>query len=153
MFDEDWESNLQKLHEQLKTETYQPRAVRRKWVPKPGTTEKRPLGIPTVRDRVVQGATRAVLEPIFERDFAEQSYGFRPGRVCKDALRRVDELMKAGYNHVVDADLKSYFDTIPNRQLLERMRRKVADGRVLAPKQAWVLDLLGRDRGPTRWAV
>ena len=138
MFDEDWESNLQKLHEQLKTETYQPRSVRRKWVPKPGTTEKRPLGIPTVRDRVVQGATRAVLKPIFERDFAEQSYGFRPGRVCKDALRRVDELMKAGYNHVVDADLKSYFDTIPHRQLLERMRRKVADGRVLALVEAYL---------------
>ena len=92
----------------------------------------RPLGIPTVRDRVVQGAVRHGLEPIFERDFAAQSYGFRPGRGCKDALARVDQLRKAGYRYVVDADLKSYFDTIPHDRLLEQLRRKVADGRVLA---------------------
>ena len=87
--------------------------MRRHWIPKLGSKEKRPLGIPTVRDRVVQTALRAVLEPIFERDFAAQSYGFRPDRGCKDALRRVDALLKQGYRWVVDADLKSYFDTIP----------------------------------------
>ena len=101
------------------------------WIPKPGSTEKRPLGIPTVRDRVVQAALRMVLEPIFERDFAEQSYGFRPNRGCKDALRRVDDLLKQGYTWIVDADLKSYFDTIPHDRLKERVEEKVSDGRVL----------------------
>ena len=90
------------------------------------------MGIPTVRDRVVQGALRNVLEPIFERDFAEHSYGFRPGRGCKDALRRVDALLKAGYTYVVDADLKSYFDTIPHDRLMELVGRKVSDGKILS---------------------
>jgi RNA-directed DNA polymerase len=84
-----------------------------------------------VRDRVVQASIVNVIEPIFERDFAEHSYGFRPGRGCKDALRRVDELLKAGYVHVVDADLKGYFDSIPHDQLMERLKAKIADGSVL----------------------
>jgi RNA-directed DNA polymerase len=88
-----------------------PQAIRQHYTPKPRTKEKRPLGIPTVRDRVVQTALRMVIEPIFEQKFAEQSYGFRPERGCKDALRRVDELLKSGYCYIVDADLKSYFET------------------------------------------
>ena len=92
----------------------------------------RPLGIPTVRDRVVQTALRMVMEPIFERDFAPHSYGFRPGRGCKDALRRVQELLNTGYVHIVDADLKSYFDTIPKDRLLALIGRKVSDGRIMA---------------------
>jgi RNA-directed DNA polymerase len=87
---------------------------------------------------VAQAALRTVLEPIFERDFAEQSYGFRPGRGCQDALARVDELLKAGYTYVVDADLKSYFDTIPHDKLMDRLRQKVADGRVLALIEAFL---------------
>jgi RNA-directed DNA polymerase len=90
------------------------------------------LAVPTVRDRVVQTALRNVLEPFFERRFAEHSYGFRPGKGCKDALRRVDELLKGGYNYVVDADLKSYFDTIPHGRLMDLIREKIADGRVLS---------------------
>jgi RNA-directed DNA polymerase len=130
--------NLNALHQSLQADMYVPQAVRRVWIPKPGTKDKRPLGIPTVRDRVVQAALRNVIEPIFERDFAEQSYGFRPGRGCQDALARVDELLKAGYTYVVDADLKSYFDTIPHDKLLELVARKVADRRVLALIEAYL---------------
>ena len=130
MFEQHLEANLGRLAEELKARTYRPRAVRRQWIDKSGSKEKRPLGIPTVRDRVVQAAMCNVLEPIFERDFAQQSYGFRPGRGCKDALRRVVELLRAGYTYVVDADLKSYFDTIPHTALLEEVKSKIADGGV-----------------------
>ena len=99
-----------------------PQAIRRVFIPKPGSNEQRPLGIPTVQDRVIQAAVRHVVEPIFEKEFAERSYGFRPGKGCKDALRRVDELLKQGYHYVVDADLKSYFDTIPHDKLMSRLR-------------------------------
>ena len=138
MFEQHLEQNLEKLSQSLKDGSYRPQAIRRVWIPKPGSKEERPLGIPTVRDRVVQAALRHVLEPIFERGFAEQSYGFRPNRGCKEALRRVDQLLKAGYTWVVDADLKSYFDTIPHDQLLEQVREKVSDGRVLELLKAYL---------------
>jgi RNA-directed DNA polymerase len=124
--------SLWEVSDQLRHGTYQPQSIRRVHIPKPGTTETRPLGIPTVRDRMVQAAVVNVIEPIFERDFAEHSYGFRPGRGCKDALRRVDQLLKAGYVYVVDADLKGYFDSIPHDRLLIRLQEKVADGPVLS---------------------
>src|SRR5450432_675012 len=123
---------LWEISDQLKHGTYQPQSIRRVHIPKPGTNETRPLGIPTVRDRMVQAAVVNVIEPIFERDFAEHSYGFRPGRGCKDALRRVDQLLKEGYTYIVDADLKSYFDTIPHDRLLSLVGQKVSDGRVLS---------------------
>ena len=125
------DQTIAKLEQELRSTQYQPQAVKRVWIPKPGSKEKRPLGVPTLRDRTVQGALLHVIEPIFERDFAPQSYGFRPGKGCKAALRRVDELLKSGYHWVVDADLKSYFDTIPQEKLMERIREKIADGRVL----------------------
>ena len=131
MYEQRLAEQTEYLSRTLKDGSYQPAAIRREWIPKPGSREKRPLGIPTVRDRVVQKAILATIEPIFERDFAEQSYGFRPGRGCKGALRRVDQLLKEGRKWVVDADLKSYFDSIPHEQLLKRIEEKVADGRVL----------------------
>lgn len=120
------------ISDQLRQGTYQPQPIRRVPIPKPGTDETRPLGIPTVGDRTVQAAVVNVIEPIFERDFAEHSYGFRPGRGCKDALRRVEELLRGGYVHVVDADLKGYFDSIPHGRLMTRLKDKIADGSVLA---------------------
>jgi len=122
---------LDKLEKELKEESYQPQPVRRHWIPKAGSQEKRPLGIPAVRDRIVQGAVRHVIEPIFEKEFAEHSYGFRPGRGCKDALRRVDQLLKGGQTWVVDVDLKSYFDTIPHERLMGKVRELISDGRLL----------------------
>jgi len=130
--------NLERLAVQLQDDTYRPQEVRRVHIPKSGMTETRPLGIPTVRDRVVQGALRHVLEPIFERQFAEHSYGFRPGRGCKDALRRVDKLLKQSYRYVVDVDLKSYFDTIPHDKLLDEVRKHVGDSRVMALIEAFL---------------
>jgi RNA-directed DNA polymerase len=132
---EDFEKRLPdliwELTDALKAGQFTPQAIRRVQIPKPGSTETRPLGIPTVRDRIVQAAIVNVIEPIFERDFAEHSYGFRPGRGCKDALRRVDQLLKAGFVHVVDADLKGYFDSIPHDRLMTRLGSKIADGPVL----------------------
>jgi RNA-directed DNA polymerase len=132
------DANLAQLERQLRDGTYRPQAIRRAWVDKPGRAEKRPLGIPTVRDRVVQTALRLVLEPIFEREFADHSYGFRPGRGCRDALRRVDGLLGQGYGYVVDADLKSYFDTIPHDALMALVKQRVSDGRILGLIEAFL---------------
>jgi RNA-directed DNA polymerase len=137
-FERNLEANLAKLSQALADGSYRPQAVRRHGINKLGSKEQRPLGIPTVRDRVVQTALRAVLEPIFERDFAAQSYGFRPKRGGKDALRRVDTLLKQGYTWVVDADLKSYFDTLPRPELRARVQAKVSDGRVLKLREAFL---------------
>lgn len=131
-FEERLPENIKAIEAQISRRSYEPHPIRRVNIPKPGTNETRPLGIPTVRDRVVQAAIVNVIEPIFERDFAEHSYGFRPGRGCKDALRRLDELLQAGYTHVVDADLKGYFDTIPHDRLMNRLSEKIVDGSLLA---------------------
>jgi RNA-directed DNA polymerase len=138
MYERDLDRNLATLAMQLRKGTYRPQSIRRTWIDKPGSREQRPLGIPTVRDRVVQTAARLVLEPIFERTFAAQSYGFRPRRGCKDALRRVDQLLLAGYTWVVDADLRHYFDTIPHAALMRGVAEQVADGRVLALLDAFL---------------
>jgi RNA-directed DNA polymerase len=119
------------LQAQIQSGQYQPQPVQRVWIPKLGSKELRPLGVPGVENRVVEMALRNVIEPIFERDFAEHSYGFRPGRGAKDALRRVVELLKQGKGWVVDADLKGYFDSIPQDKLLAAVAERIADGAVL----------------------
>lgn len=122
---------LERLQEQLRNGSYEPQSVRRARIAKSDGSE-RALGIPTVRDRVVQTALRNVLEPIYEVKFAEQSYGFRPKRGAKDALRRVDQLLQEGYRHIVDADIEKCFDSIDKSLLLSRIKEEVADGKVLS---------------------
>jgi RNA-directed DNA polymerase len=137
-FAKDSQERLLAVSEQIKRGAYQPQPVKRVWIPKPGSAEKRPLGIPTVRDRVVQTALRMVIEPIFEHAFAEESFGFRPGRSCQDALRRVDGLLQSGHTHVVDIDIRGYFDAIPHGRLMAKVSEHVADGRVLALIEAFL---------------
>jgi len=122
---------LPPLQAKIQSGQYQPKPVQRVWIPKLGSKEMRPLGVPEVENRVVEMALRNVLEPIFEHDFAEHSYGFRPGRGAKDALRRVDQLLKQGKVWVVDADLKGYFDSIPQDKLIAALAERIADGAVL----------------------
>lgn len=119
------------LQDKLRKGEYQPQPVQRVWIPKLGSKEMRPLGIPPVENRVVEMAVRQVIEPIFEHSFAEQSYGFRPGRGAKDALRRVQQLLEAGQVWVVDADVKGYFDNIPQDKLLAAVAQHISDGAVL----------------------
>ncbi|MBL0197650.1 MAG: group II intron reverse transcriptase/maturase [Myxococcales bacterium] len=130
-FERDRDKHLKALCEALRNGSYRPAAIRRRYIPKVGGAELRPLGIPTVRDRVVQTALRAGIEPIFEREFADQSYGFRPRRNAHQAIDRVERLLNAGLKWVVDVDLKSYFDTVSHPRLMALVRRRIADGRVL----------------------
>ena len=131
------EMYLKELSVALERGTYRAMAVRRVEISK-GGGKHRPLGIPVVKDRIVQTALKFVLEPIFEREFLGMSYGFRPGRGCKDALREVEGWLKEGYTFVVDADLRSYFDTIPHARLMERVKEHVSDGRVIELIEAFL---------------
>ena len=150
MFARHAERYLAELAEQVKEGRYRPQPVKRVEIPK-GPKQTRPLGIPAVKDRIVQTAVKLVIEPIFEAQFVDSSYGFRPRRSAKDALREVDALLKAGYTHVVDADLARYFDTIPHPQLQARVRERISDGRLLALIDSWLSqDIMA---GLERWTA
>jgi len=130
---------LRELRDELKNETYRAQPVKRVWIEKPGSADKRPLGVPIVKDRVCQTAVKLVIEPIFETNFLDCSHGFRPGRKPHDAIREIERAITfEGYREVIDADLKGYFDSIPQDLLMELVQRRISDRRVLRLIRAWL---------------
>jgi len=130
-FNGDLEGNLKRLQEQLKARTFEPKPVKRVYIPKPNSEKKRPLGLPTLLDRIVQEALRLILEPIWEADFSIHSYGFRPNRSTYDAMTYIGNRLTGNggalYQWVIEGDIASYFDTIPQRRLMKAVKKRVAD--------------------------
>jgi group II intron reverse transcriptase/maturase len=138
---------LEELAKELQGKTYRPQAVRRVWIPKPGTDKQRPLGVPCIKDRVIQMAAVLVLEPIFEVDLPEEQYGYRRGRSAHDAIRTIHGLLNRGHREVVDCDLSGYFDSIPHAELMKSVARRVCDGTMLALIKAWLQTAVEEDDG------
>jgi len=138
---------LGELAQRLRTKVYEPRAVKRVWIPKPNSEKKRPLGIPTITDRVVQTAVLLVLDPIFEADLAPEQYAYRPGRGALDAVQTIHRLLNTGHTRVVDGDLSGYFDSIPHAELMRCVARRIVDRHILRLIKAWLVAPVEEDDG------
>jgi group II intron reverse transcriptase/maturase len=141
---------LGELADRLRTKTYEPDAVKRVWIPKPNSSKLRPLGVPTIIDRVVETAVLLVLEPIFGADLAPEQYAYRPDRGAHDAIRAVHSLLNTGHTQVIDADLSGYFDSIPHAELLQCVARRIVDRHILRLIKAWLVAPVDEDDGKGR---
>jgi len=141
---------LGELADRLRTKTYEPAAVKRVWIPKPNSSKLRPLGVPTITDRVVQTAALLVLEPIFGADLAPEQYAYRHDRGAHDAIRAVHSLLNTGHTQVIDADLSGYFDSIPHAELLQCVARRIVDRHILRLLKAWLVAPVDEDDGKGR---